>query len=481
MAKCGQDTIGSILLENAGGGGGFRLWAIISPRAAFGRKLVNGLVCGGGFGARAPTRKKRPIGAPSPPSEAGSERLSELLKAEMSSESESEEEDAAPEEVQRAVERLREGDRGREAAAEVRRLAKDDPAARESLGRLGAIPFLVGMLSCVDVHLQVESLYALLNLGIANLQNKAAIVSSGALHKMLALVGDGGAPPPVAAAVAANLLALSAPDSNKPLIGSSAAIPFLLHTFRHAAGQPREDALRALFNLSIAAVNLPTLVAAGLVPELLDAAVNVDHPELTERALAVLCNVVSSPEGRAAVGRSPAAFQTLAEVLGWSDAPRCQELAAQILTVMAYKEYEARAAMAAEGIVSSLLELTLLGSDEAQKRASRILQFLIVGDKAKKPSAAVSAPLSKEEGRSPEEEEMSEERKAVKKLVKQSLQSNMRRIVRRANLPQDFSPSEKTKSLVVAGGGGSSSSKSLPVWSAAELRGKPWLSLSSLP
>ncbi|CAA6661667.1 unnamed protein product [Spirodela intermedia] len=417
--------------------------AIISPRAAFGRKLVNGLVCGGGFGARAPTRKKRPIGAPSPPSEAGSERLSELLKAEMS-----------PEEVQRAVERLREGDRGREAAAEVRRLAKDDPAARESLGRLGAIPFLVGMLSCVDVHLQVNpsTLSSISASPISSkhlLWNKAAIVSSGALHKMLALVGDGGAPPPVAAAVAANLLALSALDSNKPLIGSSAAIPFLLHTFRHAAGQPREDALRALFNLSIAAVNLPPSSPPASSPNSStppSTSTTRSSQSGTRRPLQRCLLAGGEGGGRPLAGGVP-------DPGGGSRLvrrPRCQELAAQILTVMAYKEYEARAAMAAEGIVSSLLELTLLGSDEAQKRASRILQFLIVGDKAKKPSAAVSAPLSKEEGRSPEEEEMSEERKAVKKLVKQSLQSNMRRI-------------------------------SLPVWSAAELRGKPWLSLSSLP
>lgn len=169
MAKYGQDTIGSLLLEHAGGGGGFRIWSIISPAAEFRRKVVDGLVCGGSFRVRASTRKKKAIGAPSTPSEAGSERLSELLKAEMSSESELEE-DEVPEEVQRAVERLREGDRGREAAAEVRRLAKDDLAARESLVRLGAIPFLVGMLNSADTDLQVEALYALLNLGIANLQ-----------------------------------------------------------------------------------------------------------------------------------------------------------------------------------------------------------------------------------------------------------------------------------------------------------------------
>lgn len=55
------------------------------------------------------------------------------------------------------------------------------------------------------------------------------------------------------------------------------------------------------------------------------------------------------------------------------------------------------------------------------------------------------------------EEAMSMEKKAVKQLVQQSLQYNMRKIVKRANLPQDFVPSEHFKSLTA-----SSTSKSLP-------------------
>ena len=56
-----------------------------------------------------------------------------------------------------------------------------------------------------------------------------------------------------------------------------------------------------------------------------------------------------------------------------------------------------------------------------------------------------------------EEGKMSEERKAVKQLVQKSLQNNMRTIVKRANLPQDFVPSDYLKSLT-----SSSTSKSLP-------------------
>ena len=54
---------------------------------------------------------------------------------------------------------------------------------------------------------------------------------------------------------------------------------------------------------------------------------------------------------------------------------------------------------------------------------------------------------------------MSAEKRAVRQLVQQSLQSNMRRLVRRARLPQDFAPAstESLKALTA-----SSTSKSLP-------------------
>ncbi|RRT65756.1 hypothetical protein B296_00009063 [Ensete ventricosum] len=411
----------------------------------------------------------------------GSERLVELLRAESSDDSGSDE--ASDDETRRKVESFEElrrvvgwlqldghiagEDRREVAAAEVRRLAKDDPEARETLAMLGAVPPLVGMLDSDDPDLHIAALYALLNLGIGNELNKAAIVKAGAVHKMLNLI-ESDSSALVSEAIVANFLGLSALDSNKLIIGASGAIPILLSAFRSPDTSPiaKQDAIRALFNLSIASVNLPLLVDAGLVPALLEV---VGDMAVSERVLALLSNLVAAGEGRRALSRSADAFAILVDVLGWSDAIACQEKAAYILMVMAHKCHTDRAAMLEAGVVSALLELTLLGTPLAQKRASRLLEILTV-DKGKRVSEkggrsgvpAVSAPLcggASEASRAEAEakEGMSDERRAVVELVQQSLQTNMLRIVRRANLPQDFAPSERLQALTAI-----STTKSLP-------------------
>lgn len=283
--------------------------------------------------------------------------------------------------------------------------------------------------------------------------------------------------PSVSEAIVANFLGLSALDANKPIIGSSGAIPFLVNALEdldHKSSlQSKQDALRALYNLSIFSSNVSFMLETNLIPFLMNM---LGDMEISERILSILSNVASAPEGRKAISSMPDAFSILIDVLNWNDSPGCQEKASYILMVMAHKAYGDRQAMIEAGIVSSLLELTLLGSTLAQKRASRILEFLRV-DKGKQVSenyggnlcAAVSAPIygSSSSSTNPngvsreslEEAEgmMSEEKKAVKQLVQQSLQHNMRKIVKRANLPQDFVPSEHFKALT-----SSSTSKSLP-------------------
>lgn len=283
--------------------------------------------------------------------------------------------------------------------------------------------------------------------------------------------------PSVSEAIVANFLGLSALDSNKPIIASSGAIPFLVNALKDldpkCSTQAKQDALRALYNLSIFPSNISFILETDLITFLVS---TLGDMEVSERILSILSNVVSTPEGRKAISIVRDAFPILVDVLNWTDSPGCQEKASYILMVMAHKAYGDRQAMIEAGIVSSLLELTLLGSTLAEKRASRILECLRV-DKGKQVSenyggnlgAAVSAPIfgsslssTNPNGVSKEylevaEDMMSEEKKAVKQLVQQSLQNNMKRIVKRANLPQDFVPSEHFKSLTA-----SSTSKSLP-------------------
>lgn len=291
---------------------------------------------------------------------------------------------------------------------------------------------------------------------------------------MLKLIESESSPnPPVSEAIVANFLGLSALDTNKLLIGSSGAIPFLVKNLydphQESSSQVKQDALRALYNLSISPSNIPFILETKLIPFLLNA---LGDMEISERALSILSNVVSTPEGRKAISTYPNSFPILIDVLNWADSPGCQEKTSYILMVMAHKSYSDRQAMIEAGISSALLELTLLGSTLAQKRASRVLESLRV-DKGKQISDHLggnsSAPicgsltsftnpiLGSAEALEGSDDLVSEEKKAVKQLVRQSLQNNMRRIVKRANLPQDFVPSDHFKSLT-----SSSTSKSLP-------------------
>ncbi|BAF25096.1 U-box domain-containing protein 12-like [Oryza sativa Japonica Group] len=477
-------------------GGGFRLWPIFSA-AALRRKLLEVLTCGGGGGGGGGAgggscRSKNGYRSPQPRPRPRSDRLAELLRAEPSEcGDEADDADAAVKKVE-ALEKLKvvvgalqacDGDNAGiggggdmcrvEAATVVRRKAKDDAGAREMLAMLGAIPPLVAMLDESDgggggEEMVAAALYALLNLGIGNDTNKAAIVQAGAVHKMLRIAE--GASGVLTEALVANFLCLSALDANKPIIGASGAAPFLVRAFEAAptTEQARHDALRALLNLSIAPANAPHLLSAGLAPSLV-AAVG-DAPAAADRALAALCNLVAAcPEGRRAVSRAPDAVPAFVDVLNWSDEPGCQEKAAYILMVLAHRSYADRAAMAEAGATSALLELTLVGTALAQKRASRILEILRA-DKGKQVAdaagivATMSAPQERGGGGGARQEEadeagMSNEKRAVRQLVQQSLQSNMRRIVRRARLPQDLAPpsSENLKALTA-----SSTSKSLP-------------------
>lgn len=213
---------------------------------------------------------------------------------------------------------------------------------------------------------------------------------------------------------------------------------------------------------------------ADLIPFLLNA---LGDMQVSERILSILSNIVSTAEGRKGISSALDAFTILVDVLNWTDSPGCQEKSSYVLMVMAHKAYGDRHAMIEAGIVSSLLELTLLGSTLAQKRASRILEVLRVnkgkqvsenfggggggvGGNMSAPICGSSSSSSNPNGKEyliEEEGMMSEEKKAVKQLVQQSLQNNMKRIVNRANLPQDFVPSDHFKSLTA-----SSTSKSLP-------------------
>ncbi|KAF8086097.1 hypothetical protein N665_0635s0027 [Sinapis alba] len=455
MAKCHRNNVDPLHLHRIPSASSSSTSLNSFSRSTFRRLILDAISCGGS------SRYQRELQQDEDKT-TKSEKLCDLLnltKMETGLETtkKKKKEEETLEILKRVVKDLQgEGEKKVMAASEVRLLAKDDTEARVTLAMLGAIPPLVSMIEddSLNEDAKIASLYALLNLGIGNDANKEAIVRAGAVHKMLKLI-ESSKPPPnqaISEAIVANFLGLSALDSNKPIIGSSGAIIFLVKTLEETtSSQAREDALRALYNLSIHHQNVSSILETDLVPFLLN---TLGDMEVSERILSVLTNVVSVSEGRKAIGEAVEAFPILVDVLNWNDSETCQEKAVYILMLMAHKGYGDRRAMIEAGIESSLLELTLVGSPLVQRRASRILESLRAVDKGKQVSAPIygmtsssSSSLSRSERN--REIRMSDERRAVKQLVQQSLQSNMKRIVKRANFPQDFVTTSQhfTKSL----------------------------------
>ncbi|CAF2049444.1 hypothetical protein HID58_036022 [Brassica napus] len=455
MAKCHRNNVDPLILHRIPSASSSSTSLNSFSRSTFRRLILDAISCGGSSRHQRELQQdeedKTTIGGDELATK--SEKLCDLLNL-TKMETKKMKKEETLEILKRVAKDLQaEGEKKVMAASEVRLLAKDDAEARVTLAMLGAIPPLVSMIddSQKNEDALIAYLYALLNLAIGNDANKEAIVRGGAVHKMLKLI-ESSKPPPnqaISEAIVANFLGLSALDSNKPIIGSSGAIIFLVRALKTSSSQAREDALRALYNLSIHHQNVSFILETDLVPFLLNA---LGDMEVSERILSVLTNVVSVSEGRRAVGEAAEAFPILVDVLNWNDSEKCQEKAVYILMLMAHKGYGDRRAMIEAGIESSLLELTLVGSPLVQRRASRILESLRAVDKGKQVSAPIygitcsSSSLSRERNR---EVRMSDERRAVQQLVQQSLQSNMKRIVKRANFPQDFVTTSQhfTKSL----------------------------------
>lgn len=249
------------------------------------------------------------------------------------------------------------------------------------------------------------------------------------------------------------LLSLSSLANTQFPLASSEILPFLTSILESASTtvETKEPCLGTLYNLSAVLDNAGALVSGGVVNTLLTLST---VKQLSEKALATLGHLVVTLMGKKEMENSPTVPESFIEILTWEDKPKCQELSAYILMVLAHQSSAQREKMCKSGIVPVLLEVALLGSPLAQKRALKLLQWFKDERHANmKPHSGpqtgripMGSPLNGRETR--------EGKKMMKSLVKQSLNKNMEMITRRANAAAD---SSKMKALVI-----STSCKSLP-------------------
>ncbi|KAA8519677.1 hypothetical protein F0562_013878 [Nyssa sinensis] len=363
-----------------------------------------------------------------------------------------ESEDAGSVVLQTSVKRLHFGscEEKEVAAKEIKRLAKEDLKMRKSLAELGVVPTLVAMVGSEVVDRRSLAVQALIELASGSYTNKALMVESGIISKLpnnFDVLDES-----TRNEFALLLLSISSLANSQFPLNSSKFILFVLGILDSDSSiETRELCLGTLYNLSTLLDNAGSLVTNGVVHTLLGLS---SVKEISEKALATLGNLVVTLQGKKALENNPMVPESLIEIMTWEDKPKCQEFSAYILMILAHQSSAQRAKMAKAGIVPVLLEVALLSSPLAQKRALRLLQWF--KDERRTRMGPHSGPQT---GRmsigSPlNQRDAADGKKMMKNMVKESLHKNMQTITRRANAAGDCS---KLKALVI-----SSSSKSLP-------------------
>ncbi|MBA0565562.1 hypothetical protein Golob_010429 [Gossypium lobatum] len=354
--------------------------------------------------------------------------------------------------LQKSVKRLHFGswEEKEMAAKAIEKLAKEDVKVRKLMAELGVIHMLVSMVDTEVVGRRLAAIKALIELADGTLTNKELMLEAGILSKLpkdIDAVDD-----QTRHEFAELLLSLSSISNTPFSLAKTEVLQFLIAILESATSiETKETCLGVACNLSAVLENARPLVSNGTVHTLLKLS---SFKELSEKALAALGHLVLTLMGKKAMEDSSMVPESLIEILTWENKPKCQELSAYILMILAHQSSTQRDKMSKAGIVPVLLEVSLLGSPLAQKRAMKLLQWFKDERQAKMgphsgpqtARIAIGSPLHPREAQ--------EGKKMMKNLVKQSLHKNMEMITQRANAAGD---SSNLKSLVL-----STSSKSLP-------------------
>ncbi|AQK78159.1 Putative ARM repeat-containing protein containing family protein isoform 1 [Zea mays] len=213
----------------------------------------------------------------------------------------------------------------RSAASDLRSLAKHNMENRIVIANCGAVNVLVGLLHSPDAKTQEHAVTALLNLSI-NDNNKIAIANADAVDPLIHVLETGN--PEAKENSAATLFSLSVVEENKVRIGRSGAIKPLVDLLGNGTPRGKKDAATALFNLSILHENKARIVQADAVQhlvELMDPAAG-----MVDKAVAVLANLATIPEGRNAIGQARG-IPALVEVVELGSARGKENAAAALL------------------------------------------------------------------------------------------------------------------------------------------------------
>ncbi|KAL9236830.1 hypothetical protein vseg_011455 [Gypsophila vaccaria] len=337
-------------------------------------------------------------------------------------------------------------------------LASKNVQTSKELAGLGVIPPLVSMVGSDVDSSRTVAVRALIQLADGTFTNKALILEAGILSKLPSQIDT--IDESTTHDLSQLLYSISSLFTSQFQFNTSKLLLFLLNNLRSksTSEKTKELCLGTLYNLSSVLENSNSLISNQVIDILLGT-LSSSKDQNSEKALATLGNLVVTSMGKKAFEDNPMVPETLIDILTWDENPKCQELSAYILMVLAHQSKKQREKMAKAGIVHVLLEVALLGSPLAQKRALKLLQWFkderhvsVLGPHSGPQTTrqmSMGSPTRETGGG------RGEGRRLLKSMVQQSLYKNMEVITKRAHGIGESS--NKLKSLVI-----SESSKSLP-------------------
>ncbi|KAL1559273.1 E3 ubiquitin-protein ligase pub1 [Salvia divinorum] len=263
----------------------------------------------------------------------------------------------------------------RQAAYELRLLAKTGMDNRSIIAEAGAIPFLVTLLGSPDSRIQENAVTALLNLSIHE-NNKMLIMAAGAIDSIVEVLQSGNTMEAKENA-AATVFSLSIIGEHKAIIGAHPrVIPALVRLLGEGTTAGKRDAATALFNLALFNANRGKVILSGAVPLLIELLTD-DKAGITDDALAVLSLLLGCAQGLEEIRRSRDLVPLLIDLLRFGSS-RGKENAITLLLGLCKdggEEVAPRLLMNPYSI-PSLQRLTADGSLKARRKADALLRIL---------------------------------------------------------------------------------------------------------
>lgn len=252
----------------------------------------------------------------------------------------------------------------KQAAMEIRLLAKNKSENRLKIARAGAIKPLVSLLSCSDLQLQEYGVTAILNLSLCD-ENKELIASSGAIKPLVRSLKTG--TPTAKENAACALLRLSQIEENKVAIGRSGAIPLLVNLLESGGFRGKKDASTALYSLCSVKENKIRAVQSGIMKPLVELMADFGS-NMVDKSAYVLSVLVSVPEARAALVEE-GGIPVLVEIIEVGS-QRQKEISVSILLQICENSAVHRNMVAREGAIPPLVALSQSGTNRAKQKVS---------------------------------------------------------------------------------------------------------------